>query len=204
MFEEIPMAETLRFFYFGCLLYCLLFFVFWSVQLIRRRTPDHSVPRKSSFPGILSAFTRGMVPWRKESASRNPLGYGTGVIYHLASFCSFVVLAFPALLLHRNTVIISVLSAGLASGLYLLFKRVFNKRLRFMSEPGDYVANVLVDLMQLSVILTIFGITTPHVCYAAVCVVLLYLPFGKLKHCYYFFASRLLLGRSYGRKGVMI
>jgi hypothetical protein len=73
-----------------------------------------------------------------------------------------------------------------------------------MSEPGDYVANVLVDLMQLSVILTIFGVTAPFECYAVACVVLLYLPFGKLKHCYYFFASRLLLGRSYGRKGVMV
>ncbi|TET47185.1 hypothetical protein E3J62_02270 [candidate division TA06 bacterium] len=198
------MAETLRFIYFGCLLYCLLFFAFWSIQLIRRRRPDHSVPKRSSFPGILSAFTRGMAPWRKESASRNPLGYGAGVIYHLVSFSSFVVLAFPALLLQRSTTIISILSAGFACGLYLLFKRVFNRHLRFMSEPGDYVANVLVDLMQLSVILTIFGVTAPFVCYAAACVVLLYLPFGKLKHCYYFFASRLLLGRSYGRKGVMV
>ncbi|MFQ5907130.1 MAG: hypothetical protein ACE5JA_11245, partial [bacterium] len=59
-------------------------------------------------------------------------------------------------------------------------------------------------LMQLSVIFVMLGIAGPLACYVAGCGVLLYLPFGKLKHSYYFFPSRLLLGRSYGRRGVMI
>ena len=204
MSNQVFMAEILRFFYFGCLLYCLLFFVFWSVQLVRHRRPDGSVARRSPLVGILSAFTRGMAPWRKESARHNPVSYGAGLLYHLATFCSFAVLGFPALLSSPNIVVVSVLLAGFVCGVFLLLKRAVSRSLRFMSEPGDYVANILVDLMQLSVILAMFEVLSLLVCYTAACVVLLYLPFGKLKHCYFFFASRFLLARSYGKKGVLI
>lgn len=198
------MVSSLRLFYFGTLIYCLLFFISWTVQIVRRRRPDRSVPRRNPSRGVVSAFTRGMLPWRKESARNNLPDYAAGILYHLGTFSCLTILAFPVLLFGRSPGLLSMLSAGLACGVYLLLKRVFKRQLRCMSSPGDYIANAAVDLMQLSVIFVMLGIAGPLACYVAGCGVLLYLPFGKLKHSYYFFPSRLLLGRSYGRRGVMI
>jgi hypothetical protein len=198
------MAQAPRLVYYACLVYSLLFFAVWTMQIKGRRKPDYSIPRGSGLRGVLAAFTTGMLPWRKESAKLEPLSYTAGILYHLASFSSLVILAFPGLLLGAGAVFFWVLTAGVACGLYLLMKRVFKKRLRFLSGPGDYAANLVVDLMQLSVLLAITGVVPPVVPYFVTCAVLLYLPFGKLRHCYFFFASRLLLGRSYGRRGVYI
>jgi len=198
------MLATLRLAYFGLLIYCLVFFVAWTAALLSNRRKDHSVPKGSGLLGMLSAFTRGMLPWRKESARLHPLSYVAGILYHMATFTSLAILGFPRFLYAGSGLISVLLLAGLASGFYLLFKRVFDRRYRLMSQFDDYFSNLLVDAMQLSVVLSVLGAVPVLVPYGVAYLVLLYLPFGKLKHCYFFFASRLLLGRSYGRRGVYI
>ncbi len=198
------MLEPYRLVYSALIVYCLVFFCLWTFVLLKRRSPDNSVPRGSSLRGVVSAFTRGMLPWRKESALRNPSSYAAGILYHLASFSSLFALAFPAVLRGSNPFLIAVLTAGFLSGLYLLVRRSAKIDLRSISGWDDYFSNALVDLLQLSIILAMLGRAPYALSYIVGCGVLAYLPWGKLKHCYFFFASRILLGRSYGRRGVMI
>ena len=198
------MLALLRPTYFALLIYCLLFFIWWTVTLLRRRRPDYSVPRGSGLLGILSAFSRGMLPWRKESARLYPVSYTTGLAYHAGTFCALVSLAFPAILRSGSIIIPIILFMGFGSGIYLLLKRALTPQHRLMSRWDDYFSNIIVDSMQLCVALAALGIAHPILPYAAAYVVLSYLPFGKLKHCYFFFASRMLLGGSFGRRGVYI
>jgi hypothetical protein len=198
------MLVFFRLVYSGLIVYCLVFFCLWTSVLLRRRNPDNSLARGSRLRGVIFAFTRGMLPWRKESALRNPSSYAAGILYHLASFSSLFALAFPGVLRSRSPLLIAVLTVGLLSGLYLLVKRSVKRNLRSMSGWDDYFSNALVDLLQLSVILALLGQVPYVVSYIVGCAVLAYLPWGKLKHCYFFFASRILLGMSYGRRGVMI
>jgi hypothetical protein len=197
------MLMAFRLVYFALLAYCLLFFAWWTVDLLRQRAPDYSAPRCRSVSGVLSAFTRGMLPWRKESARLYPFAYAGGILYHVATFTSLWVLAFPGLL-QKSAFLVPVLLAGLASGLCLLLKRVLSRHSRMLSQFDDYLSNLLVDIVHASVLLAALGLVRAFVPYVATFLVLLYLPFGKLKHCYFFFASRLLLGAAYGRRGVMI
>jgi hypothetical protein len=197
------MLIALRLTYACLLLYCLTFFAYWTLMLLRRRNPDYSIRRRTGFLGVLSVFTRGMFPWRKESARNYPLSYIAGILYHISTFTCLLILGFPGLLeIGEN--FIPILLLGVASGLYLLLKRGLDRRYRELSEFDDYFSNLLVDAMQLSVLLAVLGVVRPFVPYAGAYLVLLYLPFGKLKHCYFFFASRLLLGASFGRRGVII
>jgi hypothetical protein len=198
------MVSPLRLAYFALLGYCLVFFAKWTVALLRGRRPDYSIPRGNGLLGILCAFSRGMLPWRKESARLYPFSYGAGIIYHTGTFCALLLLAFPALSDARLVFVPVVLFAGVASGLYLLAKRVLTVRHRRMSQFDDYFSNLVVDFMQLSAALAAIGAAPLVLPYSVAYAVLLYLPHGKLKHCYFFFASRILLGSSYGRRGVYI
>jgi hypothetical protein len=198
------MLAPLRLAYFALLGYCLVFFAVWTVALVRGRRPNYSVPRGSSLIGILWAFSRGMLPWRKESARLYPLSYTAGIIYHVGTFCALLLLAFPRLFDARLSFIPIVLFAGCASGFYLLVKRVLTVRHRLMSQFDDYFSNLIVDSLQFNAALAAAGAVPLVLPYASAYVVLLYLPYGKLKHCYFFFASRILLGASYGRRGVYI
>lgn len=196
--------EPLRLVYACLFIYCLIFFAYWTVTLLRRRRPDHSGPKGNLYLGILLAFTRGMLPWRKESALLHPVSYSAGILYHIGSFTSLAVLAVPGLPRTGSIWIALVLGIGFVSGMYLLLKRVFSRHLRLLSRYDDYLSNILVDLMQLSAFLAVLGIVSPTFSYLAAYLVLLYIPFGKLKHCYFFFASRAFLGGNYGRRGVLI
>jgi nitrate reductase gamma subunit len=85
-------------------------------------------------------------------------------------------------------------------GLIILISRFFNKVQKEISNPDDFISNLLVTVFQ---ILTIgmlhFDIPMLYFLWASL--LLLYLPFGKLKHVVYFFAARYHLGFFYGWRG---
>ena len=101
-------------------------------------------------------------------------------------------------------------------GFSLLLKRAFSKKLRPLSNFDDYFSNAIVTLFQffsfsLLLIYTIVGKTfwlglfdlylcnvLFYGCYISAILLLLYLPFGKLKHAIYYFAARYHLGFFYG------
>jgi len=88
------------------------------------------------------------------------------------------------------------------SGMAILIKRMTKKELRTLSNPDDYISNLLVTLVQLMTASVLLNVRLFPVYFILVSIFLLYLPLGKLKHTLYFFAARYHLGLFYGWRGV--
>ena len=87
---------------------------------------------------------------------------------------------------------------------------MIKKELRSLSNPDDFISNLLVTLFQ---IFTLLVISTPLLLssyrptvlksyYLIFTLLMLYLPVGKLRHTVYFFAARYHLGYFFGKRGV--
>ncbi len=176
-------------------------------RLIRSGNPTDYAPRAGDpARAIRYSFTGAMSPAKKESAFMHLPTYTGGLIFHLGTFLSIAILA-----LHISGVPVTgsasiILSLLLlisgASGIAILTKRISRKELRWLSHPDDYIANVLVTLVQLSVSATLFYPPVMPWMYLIASLMVLYIPAGKLKHLLYFFAARYHLGFFYGSRGV--
>jgi nitrate reductase gamma subunit len=99
-----------------------------------------------------------------------------------------------------------LLSAFLAlsflAGLFILVKRTIKRSLRLLSNPDDYISNILVTLLHGFVVITLLWHSFAPVLFVCASLLMLYIPLGKLKHIVYFFTSRIYLARFYGKRGV--
>jgi nitrate reductase gamma subunit len=184
---------------------------------------DNAARRGSPVAGVLYSATLAMLPWKKESARLHPISYVLGVIYHLGTFLGFFWLA--ALALGAGAAVsdpgtgalastagnpwawfarLSAVALGLAAiaGLALLVKRVVTPALRYYSSPDDYFSNALVTTFQVVGALSLLRAGLAPVLFVVGGAVLIYLPFGKLRHAVYYLPVRILLGLFYGRRGV--
>lgn len=196
-----------------CFSGCCFFYYF--LHLLRKKTKkDLSLPKGSVAEGIGYSYTVAMMPNHKESAYLHIPTYTAGILFHIASFLSLlttffifvIMLLSPPLLDPLQIVwvkfpIIGMMAIGIVSGLSVLFKRVFSKSLRRLSTPDDYLSNLMTVSMQLATLLSLlFSFYSLSLWVTAV--ILVYMPFGKLKHVFYFFAARIELGIFYGHRGV--
>ncbi len=147
-----------------------------------------------------------MLPWEKESAAKHIWTYIGGILYHLGIlmamlFLATVVLGIPlsTTFLHAARVILAI---GLVSGVGLLIKRILKPQMRSLSSGDDYLANSLVDLLLLSALTATFTETVLVPFLVTAIITFIYIPFGKLRHCAFFFYSRILFGEFFGRRGV--
>ena len=164
-----------------------------------------SAPRTGSGKGILYAFTTGMMPWEKESAARHLPTFLAGIVYHVGVFSFFVYLIcllffpgvrFPILALRI------VVAAGAVAGLGLLVKRSIKPQLRALSCPDDFASNALVDACLILALLHTWLPQLETVLLAASLLLFIYMPLGKIRHCFFFFYTRILFGIFFGRRGV--
>ena len=170
-------------------------------------------PEASGLRGVLYAFGQGMMPWEKESAAKHPLAYFAGVVYHAGIFAALFYLFCVALFVELGVVTLSLLRAllflGFLCGLGLLLRRAFSPSMRKLSSPDDYASNLIVDaVLLLAALDTHFGratrlADTTWLLLLVSIVMFLYIPFGKIRHCFFFFYVRILLGQFYGRRGVL-
>jgi nitrate reductase gamma subunit len=171
----------------------------------RKRTYAHQ--QGSSFAGIIYAFGQGMFPWEKESAARHIWTYMGGTLYHLGIFTAMFFLATVllqiSLVLTALQIVRIILFIGGLSGVSLLIKRMHKPHMRFLSGSDDYLANILIDLFLFLALATTFTetILVPFTIMAII--IFLYIPFGKIRHCVFFFYSRFLFGIFFGRRGVL-
>ena len=189
-------------------LFCL---VVLTVMLLRtftfgRRT-TYAHPRGSSFAGVVYAFGWGMLPWEKESAAKHIWTYIGGILYHLGILMAMLFLvtvllgiSLPRTLLQPVRILLVI---GLASGLALLIKRILKPHMRSLSSGDDYLANSLVDLLLLLALATTFAETVLVPFSAVAIIIFIYIPFGKLRHCVFFFYNRVLFGDFFGKRGVL-
>jgi len=195
---------------YGVIFAIVFAFLFLAILVIQTR----SFGRKSLFSkpngdwmrGVVYAFGKGMMPWEKESARKHILTYIAGFLYHFGIFSALIFLiltifsiSVPPLVLLFFQILIGV---GLVCGTGLFIKRVMIGYMRQISCPDDFMANLIVDVF---LVLSFLNLCIPRfrtVLYIGAILMIIYIPFGKIRHCFFFFYSRILFGRFFGRRGV--
>lgn len=166
----------------------------------------YSTPRGKPLKGIFYSFGKGMLPWEKESVGKNIFVYFEGIFYHSAILSCFIFLSVKILSLQMNVIFYSILkiiiSLGLLSGTGLFLRRVFSSYLRKISILDDFFANLFVNGFLLLSLITTFNPSILPFLYLYFSLLLLYIPAGKIRHCFFFFYSKILSGIYFGWRGV--
>jgi len=186
---------------------CLISCAFHGIRIIKNGNPvDYSQKTGDLGSAIKYAYTGAMSPTKKESAYLHLPTYTAGLLYHMATFSSiFLFIIFLTGLKITGLIsyiFLAILMIGGISGLGILIKRIVKPQLRYLSNPDDYISNLLVTLVQFATAAILLFPEFSIWYYIMVSMLLLYLPLGKLKHTVYFFAARYHLGFFYGWRGV--
>jgi hypothetical protein len=202
---------------------CLSVLTAHFLRLLHLGKPvEYSRPAGNTRKAIRYAFTGAMSPARKESAFLHLPTYTAGLLYHMGTFLSlflfFFVIAGQLPGAWFAKAIGAILCVSAFCGIAILFKRIIRKELRMLSNPDDYISNVLVTLFQIITLVILFlpilqssdlpiaqssnpPIFQPSY-YLIYTILMLYIPVGKLRHTVYFFAARYHLGFFYGWRGI--
>ncbi len=173
----------------------------------RRPLPVNQSPAKGNpTHGIVYAFTTGMMPWAKESTRLHWIAYLRGIGFHIGIFTAlgaFLISPFwnalPAVLsLLISVVILAGAILGMAGGIL----RLVEHNLRGLSLPDDHFAVWLVSAWLALSAIALWDSTWLPVYYLLSGITLAYVPMGKIRHCLYFFFSRLFFGKFFGRRAV--
>ena len=186
---------------------CLGSCLYHLIRLINLGNPtDYSHKIGNIGAATRYSFTGAMSPVKKESAYLHLPTYTAGLLYHIGTFlsiflfCLFLFKIVPQGWLQWG--IIGFLMLTGLSGLGILIKRMIKKELKALSNPDDFISNILVTAFQFITALALYNGQYFPVYFIIVSALLLYLPLGKLKHTIYFFAARYHLGFFYGWRGV--
>lgn len=167
----------------------------------------YAEPQGKGRKGVLYAFTRGMMPWEKESARKHLMTYIAGVFFHSGIFSSMFYILSLVVPFNINIYFIYFLrilmGIGIVCGLGLLLKRIFLPFLSKISCLDDYAANILVNIALILAFTDTFIQNIRTFLFFVTIFLLFYLPIGKIRHCFFFFYSRVLFGLFFGRRGVL-
>ena len=186
-------------------LFLLTFLVLRTSSFGRRSL--HSQAEGNRWKGVAYAFGQGMLPWEKESAAKHLPTYVAGMVYHSGIFAAILFVFLTAATFPLPNAMTNLfrmlMAAGFLAGTGLLFKRIAKPQMRSISCPDDFISNFLVDLFILSGLLAswLSGALPAFLILAVL--TFLYMPLGKIRHCFFFFYSRLLFGSYFGRRGVL-
>ncbi len=196
---------------FGVILSFLISIISLSILVLKTfsfgKNPLYAKPQGKSIKGIFYAFGRGMMPWEKESARQHLPIYIVGIMYHASIFaalfylistvCSFGLpgLAVPLLRL--------LLVLGSISGLSLLVRRIFLPYMKKISCPDDFASNIIVSIFLISALVNTYSVHSIPLFFLIAIFMFLYIPVGKIRHCFFFVYVRILFGLFYGRRGVL-
>jgi nitrate reductase gamma subunit len=186
---------------------CIANLLFHAIRFFRLGPPkDYSRQSGNTGSSIIYSFTGAMSPAKKESAYLHLPTYTAGLFYHSGTFLSigiFFILLFGADLSGWiKWLLVAILAVSAISGTGILIKRITLKKIRSLSNPDDYISNVLVTLFQIMTLIVLISEIFLPIYFLAASFLLLYIPLGKLKHALYFFAARYQLGLFYGWRGV--
>ena len=191
----------------GALAICLLSCLYHFYRIISLGNPPEYARRAGHIgKAVRYAFSGAMSPKVKESAYLHMPTYFAGIIYHIGTFIAIALFILFLLNFYPEGWIklAAALITGLAalSGLGILIKRMSQHELRSLSNPDDYISNILVTAFQGVTALALLVPGFWPLYFVITAVLLIYFPMGKLKHAVYFFAARYHLGFFYGWRGV--
>jgi hypothetical protein len=173
----------------------------------RRVLPTDKSPIKGNISnGITYAFTKGMMPWAKESTRIHMLAYLRGIGFHIGIFSAIggvIISPFwkyldPLLLLMLFWILILGACLGAVGGIM----RIAEHNLRGLSLPDDHFAVWLTTLFIAMVGFAVINDAFIIPMYIISALTFLYVPLGKIRHCLYFFFSRIFFGKFFGRRAV--
>jgi hypothetical protein len=168
------------------------------------RREDLSEPRADARKGVLYAFGRGML--EKESVALHRLTFVGGLLYHGAVFTAFADLFWMIFLPGAGRPLAAfraILGTGTVVGLALLGKRAVKPHLRRLSCPDDFFANLFVDIFLSVALLQTFWPGLEALLLACAILLFVYVPLGKIRHCFFFFFTRFAFGLRFGRRGAL-
>jgi hypothetical protein len=187
----------------------------WLMTLRVPYPKRFAVPRGRGKTGIARSFKLALAPWARvesrahlspEISERFYKRSFLALHYHFAVFTALVLLIASPLCKEIPEFLAPILGAlmifGLICGLFLLFMRVFNRKLRSISIPDDYLANIIVNLLIVSAVAFAFEPKALPVFQVVGVVLLIYAPFGKIRHMVFTFTSLWFLGDELGRVGI--
>jgi len=173
----------------------------------RRPLPADRSPVKGDIPGgIRYAFTLGMMPWAKESTRIHRIAYLRGIGFHMGIFAAIgaVIISpfwgyLPSLL---SQTLFWVLMLGALLGAAGGIMRILEHNLRALSLPDDHFAVWLTTLFIAVSGLAVLNEAFMMPMYIISALTFVYIPLGKIRHCLYFFFSRIFFGKFFGRRAV--
>jgi len=183
----------------------LCYLVFKTYHFNKKK--HYSKPQGSGLKGIIYALGKGLAPWEKESAVKHLPTYLAGILYHIGIFAAIFYLFSLVITFHIEslfaTAIKILIIIGTLCGIGLLFKRFLKPHIRRISCPDDFASNLLVDGFLIISLMDAFVGSLRAVLFAVAIILILYIPLGKIRHCVFFFYSRILFGLFFGRRGVL-
>ncbi len=173
----------------------------------RRALPADKSPIKGNIShGITYAFTQGMMPWAKESTRIHMIAYLRGIGFHAGIFTAIgaVIISpfwkyLPPLL---SLFLFWILSLGALLGVAGGILRITEQNLRGLSLPDDHFAVWLTTLFMAVTGLAVINPAFIIPMYIISAITFVYIPLGKIRHCLYFFFSRIFFGKFFGRRAV--
>jgi hypothetical protein len=176
-------------------------------EIKRRVLPaDKSLLKGNPQHGITYAFTIGMMPWAKESTRIHMIAYLRGIGFHIGIFAALgmlIISPFWGFLPSTLRILIAcILFMGALLGAAGGVMRIAERNLRGLSLPDDHFA---VWLTTIFIAVTAFGILNEALripMYIIAAITFVYVPLGKIRHCLYFFFSRMFFGKFFGRRAV--
>ncbi|HLO33122.1 MAG TPA: hypothetical protein VK249_28505 [Anaerolineales bacterium] len=176
-------------------------------EIKRLALPTDKSPIKGDISGgIRYAFTTGMMPWAKESTRIHMIAYLRGIGFHIGIFAAIGTLIIspfwgylPPLL---SWTLFWILSIGALLGAAGGILRMAERNLRGLSLPDDHFAVWLTTLFITLAALALMNAAFMIPMYIVSAVTFAYVPLGKIRHCLYFFFSRIFFGKFFGRRAV--
>jgi hypothetical protein len=192
----------------GALLFAVAAFALrWRKTMRRPLAPDWSPAKGDSRSGVIYAFSLGMMPWAKESTRRHMLAYLRGIGFHVGIFAGLLALLVSPLWARLPEVALYGLAAltalGATLGLAGEGMRWAERNLRHLSTLDDHAAVLLVTAFLATTAIALARPLWMPAMYLSAALLLLYAPLGKIRHCIYFFLSRLFFGWFVGRRAVV-
>ena len=173
----------------------------------RRVLPTDKTPIKGNIShGITYAFTKGMMPWAKESTRIHMIAYLRGIGFHVGIFTAIgAVIGSPFWTYLPSFLFVTlfwVLTVGAVLGAAGGIMRIAEHNLRGLSLPDDHFAVWLTTLFIMAAGLAVVDKAFVIPMYIISTITFVYIPLGKIRHCLYFFFSRIFFGKFFGRRAV--
>ena len=179
-----------------------------------RALRERTYPAGAARTGIALSMMNVAMPWAMESTRRRPGFYAQFIVFHAgvvaAVGATFLIPYWPQVF--ESVVVVrifqGILGAAFLFGMWRLYRRIFDRRMKLISSLDDYFSLIL---MILYFALALVAVPNDYhrrewpliLFFLLTAFFLVYVPFSKIGHYLYYPFNRIFLGRTMGHRGVL-